>query len=523
MNENPENFQYNSCIARGICSVNPRTSSLIIILVVYLRLAAKYCLKLLEKEPVPAELKELILNTVAITVTGQEFNEQSFKNLISEYKKLLPMIFTRCNELFDEDFFKNEPITSSELFTQTENIVDAIKLGERILKKVIFALSTEIRDLQQIVMIVAKSLSISLLDLESFGHIDEKCFLTILELLDSVSTECTETNFLKSKILESVKVYKTVTEKLRKSQEERYGKQNMMEVSYSTTAAKVVLVVGSNIRELETVLEKLKDFEIDVYTHDEMMLAHTFPKFSEYKRLKGQYGQGIESCLIDFATFPGPIILTKHSLHNIDNLYRGRLFTTDYTVPQGVIKIENDDYGAVIDASLLSKGFKKGKKCESIKIGYDYEYISEKIDSKINSGIKRIFIISADNFSKELKNYFEKLIKSTFKDTLIISFSYKFEYEKFIHINTCFDNYATIRIFDKVKTYGLPITVFIPKCSMNTISEMIYFSEDKNTKVYSGKCTPIILNPSIMQTLKNIFNINSITVVSDDLRDITDS
>jgi hydroxylamine reductase (hybrid-cluster protein) len=61
-----------------------------------------------------------------------------------------------------------------------------------------------------------------------------------------------------------------------------------------------------------------------------MMLAHTFPKFSEYKRLKGQYGQGLENCLLDFATFPGPIILTAHSLHNIENFYRGRLFTTDY-------------------------------------------------------------------------------------------------------------------------------------------------------------------------------------------------
>ena len=29
--------------------------------------------------------------------------------------------------------------------------------------------------------------------------------------------------------------------------------------------------------------------DIDVYTHDDMMLAHTFPKFSEYKRLKGQF------------------------------------------------------------------------------------------------------------------------------------------------------------------------------------------------------------------------------------------
>ena len=101
---------------------------------------------------------------------------------------------------------------------------------------------------------------------------------------------------------------------LRNKQEERYGKQRVNEVSYSTTPAKAILVVGSNIRELEDVLEAVKNQNIDVYTHDEMMIAHTFPKFAEYKNLKGQYGQGLENCLLDFATFPGPIVLTRHSL-----------------------------------------------------------------------------------------------------------------------------------------------------------------------------------------------------------------
>ena len=100
---------------------------------------------------------------------------------------------------------------------------------------------------------------------------------------------------------------------------------------------------------------------------NDMMLAHTFPKFSTYQHLRGQYGQGIENCLLDFATFPGPIILTKHSLHNIENFYRGRLFTTDYTSsPKGIIKIENNDFSDIIDSAKKSKGFKTGKQCETV-------------------------------------------------------------------------------------------------------------------------------------------------------------
>ena len=132
-----------------------------------------------------------------------------------------------------------------------------------------------------------------------------------------------DVEFLKEDIFLSAKVDKLLMKSLREAQEERYGKQSSAEVSYSTMPAKAVLVVGSNLRELETVLEALKNTEIDVYTHDDMMLAHTFPKFSEYQNLKGQFGHGMENCLLDFATFPGPIILTKHSLHNIENFYRG--------------------------------------------------------------------------------------------------------------------------------------------------------------------------------------------------------
>ena len=55
---------------------------------------------------------------------------------------------------------------------------------------------------------------------------------------------------------------------VRLAQEERYGKMQEAEVSFSTVPSKAVLVVGSNIRELETILEALKNTEIDVYTHD---------------------------------------------------------------------------------------------------------------------------------------------------------------------------------------------------------------------------------------------------------------
>ena len=320
--------------------------------------------------------------------------------------------------------------------------------------------------------------------------------------------------------VKNTKIDNKLMKRLRTVQEERYGIQQMKEVSYSTTPGKAVLVVGSNIRELEDVLEALKEEDIDVYTHDEMMLAHTFPKFSEYTSLKGQYGQGMENCLLDFSTFPGPIILTRHSLYNVENLYRGRLYTTDFAYSKGVISIHNKDFSDVIKSANEAKGFKTGKQCETVHIGCNFEASVREIDEKIKSGkYSNVFIIGLNGYTIEQQAYFDKLLDKTPDNVLIISLSYSTRRENAVYINACFDTFAIVRFAEAVSE-KLPIALFFPKCDRHTISQMIYMSTNPNMQIYVGKCTPIILNPNLIDTLHKVFGINGLTSVKKDLDDI---
>lgn len=513
-----ENFQYDSCISRGICSISPRNSALQTVIVLYLRLFAKYASNI----DIENETKNFILNTISITIYNLEFNEKSFLFAVEKFKKILPKIIENYSKSNSKENLDSENNKAKELFNETNDIIDSIKYGEKIFNRALENIPTDIRDLYNIMLVIAKSISINLLDLESFDKEHEDAFSTILTLLRKINLEEKNIDVLKSCIQEASKIDIELMNQIRKAQIERYGEQNSVEVSYSTVPNKAVLVVGSNIRELETVLEALNNFEIDIYTHDEMMLAHTFPKFSQYPHLKGQFGQGIEGCLLDFATFPGPIILTKHSLHNIENFYRGRLFTTDYTTsPMGIIKIDNKDFSKVIETAEKTKGFKKGKQCESVTIGYNYNKTISIIERKLkNNSYNRVFIIALDGYSLEQKAYFEKLIKLVPKDVLIISFSYNIEKENLVYINTCFDNYSWLQFCEYIKKYNLPTTIFVPKCERNTISQLIYLSNIENTQIYLGKCTPILLNPSLMNTLLNTFSIKSISSSKKDLEEI---
>ena len=103
---------------------------------------------------------------------------------------------------------------------------------------------------------------------------------------------------------------------------------------------------------------------------------------------------------------------------------------------------------------------------------------------------------------------------------LILSFSYNIERENLIHINTCFDYYSWLKIFEFVNNFELKTTIFVPRCERNTISQMIYLSKFNKVKIFVGKCIPIILNPSLLTTLQETFNIKAISISKKDLEQI---
>ena len=117
--------------------------------------------------------------------------------------------------------------------------------------------------------------------------------------------------------------------------------------------------------------------------------------------------------------------------------------------------------------------------------------------------------------------YFEKFLKRVPDNILVISLSFCAQRENIICLNACFDNFVVVKLTkDLLKEAGLPITLIFPECGRHTLSQMIYLSENPNLKIYAGKCTPILLNPNLITTLNDIFNINGLTSVKKDMEKI---
>jgi len=517
-----EDYQYDSCISKGICSINPRTSSLREVLVMYLKQLAFYTLHLKYLGIKNNSTEDLILNTLSGLMSNLEVGNKQFYQTLINLKSLI----IESIQIYKQTC-KKRNITPKEVSTNIKlnkklNITDLIQLGEKEFSKKLKSISDKKRNLYEIIFLVLKSLCINLVELKSFGENNNCVYSEILYLLNTINFPELSEKILIKKINIAVKIDYMLQKTLYKKRIENYGEQTEAEVNYTTYPNKAILVAGTNLEELKKVLDATLDKNVDVYTHGDMILAYTYPKFREYKHLKGQFGRGIENCLLDFATFPGAILIARHALENIEYLYRGRLFTTDNFIPQGVVHIK-DDYSPLINSALNSKGFKTGKTRESVKIGCDKEKLNEiliDINKKIKI-IKNIIIIGTEEFTQEQRDYYNTLSKYVKEDSFVISLSNYHNIKNFVRINSAPDFYMLYRILEKLlptaKQNKTKISLFLAKCNKHTISNVINLKHMGVDNIFLNKCSPIMLNPTLTKTLKKIYDINPTTTVAEDL------
>lgn len=521
-----EDYQYDSCISKGICSINPRTSSLREVLVMYLKQLAFYTLHLKYLGVKNNATEDIILNTLSGLMSNLETgNKQFYKTLIN-----LKSIIIESKDTYKR-ICKTRNIIPKEIETNIKlskklSITDLIRLGEKEFAKKIKIVSEEKRTIFEIIFLVLKSICINLVELKSFNIEDNCAYSEILYLLNTINFPDLSKRILIKKINKAVEIDYMLVKKLYKTRLEHFGEQIEGEVSYSTHKGKAILVAGTNIQELKQVLDATQNTEIDVYTHGEMIVAYTYPVFKKYKNLKGQFGKGIESCLLDFATFPGAILIAKHSLENIEYLYRGRLFTTDNFVPQGVIQIVENDYTPLLNSALAAKGFKTGKERESTKIGCDNKKLLDKLNHLIDNikDYKNIIIFGTEELTKEQQEYFNNLVKNIKNDTFIISLSEQHGNKNSINIKSAPDFYMIYRILEYILPCALKnnikISLFIAKCDKHTISNVINIKKLGVDNIFLSKCTPVMLNPTLTNTLKNLYGIVPTTVAPEDLKRI---
>eukprot|EP01084_Bolivina_argentea_P075834 137437_1 len=121
-----------------------------------------------------------------------------------------------------------------------------------------------------------------------------------------------------------------IMELLDRSHNKLYGTPSPQTVSSVPVKGKCVLLSGHDILDVHRVLKLIekKKLNINVYTHGELLPAHSYPELSKYSNFVGHFGRAWQNQYKDFKLFPGPIIMTSNCLMPPRTRYRDRLYTT---------------------------------------------------------------------------------------------------------------------------------------------------------------------------------------------------
>ncbi len=513
-------YDFNECSSKGTCSISPNVSSIQEVMLVLIREIAHYVNKLKRLKYDIPNIEFDILHALSEFISVAEYTDEDvFKAL-----QTLNRNFTILQNKYTSICKKNKITCSENIdFVNLNNISGlsaVIAMGEKLYLKRISKLSAEEKLYSDIMLLNLKSLSVNILKLADYKIIAQDAIDKVIDGLNLYNS----TKFPTTKIQEAIKdLTKTENEILKERaqiQKETFGELSKTVVSTSSRKNKAVLVSGSCLPDLYNFLEYTKDEEdLDVYSHGDLLIAHAFDEFKKFKHFVGHYGTSNENCIFDFATFPGAILLTKHSKQNLEHLIRGRIFTMDTVQPKGAIKVTPKEFNKIVESAKDAKGFSKGQIRNDTITGFNEEELEAQIEilhDKLESKeIKRLLIIGMSAKSTLQEIYLNDIIKNLSKDTYIVSFSKLTTERDHFEINIA-NNFPLLhavmdKILQKIKISDSNVRFYLQKCDPNSISAIIQMKNYGAKKIMIATCSPNIMNPSILTMFAEKYDIDLIS------------
>ena len=513
-----ENISSDECAIEGFCSMDPIVYSLIELLLYELKQLTYYYIKMQELGYENKKLKDKIINYLSLIIVGYEFNRSEFLSFLSEIhvqKEGAEKSFVSVCEKKNIDC----QILKSNVKFEKFDLAYLVKQGEQQAIKRNKLLNSDTKNLYEIILNLIKSAGIRLVELKCYtnDYLPEED--AILKLFNNLNfSTMTETKLIK-KINDFAKVNYDIHIKLHKFKEEYYGKICLHDVCVGVKEGKSILASGQNLKDFENILEATKNTDINVYTHDGLIVAHAYPKFAKYKNLAGHFQRSLDSVQFDFASFKGPVVVLRNFQYLLDRIYRGRIFTTNLIAGKGMTKITKGDYSPLIDAAENSNGFLQSHKITTIKVGYDEKEVLKKIDKLIekikNKEIKHLIVIGLLNHSIVHSEYFSEFEKNLPDDYFVISTVIPSKKDNILYFDSFFNSSLIYKILahikDNVDFYDFSASVFITTCNLHTISHLFNLKYLGIKNIYLPKCISNVITPGMIDFLKTKFDFKQVT------------
>ncbi len=361
----------------------------------------------------------------------------------------------------------------------------------------------------------------------------------IEDALDFLAGEPRDVDALVGKALGLGTLNLKVMEMLDAGNTGKFGTPEPSAARISHVPGKAILVSGHDLADLAALLQATAGTGINVYTHGEMLPAHSYPELKKHDHLVGNFGGAWQDQQKEFATFPGPILMTSNCIIEPAPSYKKSIFTAGPVGWPGLRHIENHDFSTLIKAAQAMPGFTDEPEKQEITIGFGREAVlgvADKVIEAVKSGaIKHFFLVGGCDGAVSGRNYYSDFVEQTPKDTVVMTLGCaKYRFNKMDHgdiggiprlldIGQCNDSYSAVQIAlaladaFECDVNDLPLSLIISWFEQKAAAVLLTLLSLGITGVRLGPTLPAFITPTVLQMLVDNFDIKANTEAADDI------
>ena len=377
------------------------------------------------------------------------------------------------------------------------------------------------------------------------GTMDASVMKDIHEIYVKIDDSTPDVDGLLQTVLRVGAVNAQVLAMLDGAHAENFGDPTPAPVRTTPVEGKCILVSGHDMMDLYELLKQTQGTGVNVYTHGEMLPAHGYPKLREFPHLAGNYGTAWQNQKFEFATFPGPVIVTTNCIMPPRKLYQGRLYTMNEVGVDGVTHIPNRDFTEVIEQAQSLKGFPKTvEPAHFVHTGFNHRVVlplADKVLEAAKSGaLSRIFLIGGCDGSQMERSYFTNLAEATPDDSIILTLgcaknrlihSKKLDgamlgdsgLPRVLDMGQCNDSYSAVVVaLELAKALNctvndLPLSLAISHLEQKAAAVLCTLLHLGVKNIRLGPSLPAYVTPNVLSILQKEYNLMGTGDVQEDL------
>ncbi|RJT55255.1 hydroxylamine reductase [Rahnella variigena] len=530
----------NGCAyAQGMCGKTAETSDLQDLLVAVLEGLSAWALAARGYGIIDEEIDSFAPRAFFSTLTNVNFDSDRIVGYAREAIIHRESLAVRCR-LMDPQITVSHPLAALELVSDSLHELQQ-QAQQFALNGDKAQIGDDIHGLRMLCLYGLKGAAAYMEHAHVLGQSDPAIYAEYHRLMAWLGTQPADMGELLANAMAIGKMNFGVMEILDKGETDAYGHPQPTNVNVRPLAGKAILISGHDLKDLQMLLEQTAGTGINIYTHGEMLPAHGYPELKKFPHLAGNYGSGWQNQQVEFAKFPGPVVMTSNCIidPNVGN-YGDRIWTRSIVGWPGVQHLEGEDFAPVIAQALQLQGFRYSEIEQEITVGFGRQTLLGAADTVIDlvaaKKLRHIFLIGGCDGSRGERSYFTDLARSVPQDCLIMTLAcgkYRFNKLDFgsieglprlLDVGQCNDAYSAIilavNLAEKLGcgVNDLPLSLVLSWFEQKAIVILLTLLSLGVKNIATGPTAPAFLTDNLLAILNEKFGLRAITSVEQDLK-----